>query len=204
MRRSLSPRGGRDRGFTLIELALVVTLMGILVSLAVWRMDAYLVGNRVNAAARELIVRLRSAGAIAARANVPIEVAFVNEGADGCVPRYEIRDGAGQLYDRICIADAYPGVGLTAGILAGTPMGCTDDLAPPLPVCSLCDDDAVVTFFTTGEVETSGANVEGDSIVFAAAADPATSRMVAVGVRNVNGRVRVYRPETNDAGWTCP
>jgi prepilin-type N-terminal cleavage/methylation domain-containing protein len=185
-----------DRGFTLLELMTALLVAGVLLGVATWSMQGFIVGNRVNAAARELAARARSAAAIAARANTPVELRFVASGEAGCLPRYEIRAGATN-YDTVCIATEYPGVELRTG---GPDVSCADE--PALPNCSLCAGTKTVTFYPSGEVTTSEATGSGDSIVFGVRGDNSDARTLAVGIRNVSGFTRFYR--RTGTAWECP
>lgn len=185
-----------DRGFTLLELVTALAVAGVLLGVAVWSMQGFIVGNRVNAAGRELAARVRSATTIAARANTPVELRFVASGGSGCMPRYEIRT-AGASYDTVCIATEYPGVELRTG---GPEVACDGEVG--LPTCSLCAGTKTITFYPSGEVTTSEATGPGESIVFAVRGDSSGARTLAVGIRNVSGFTRFYRP--SGSGWVCP
>lgn len=208
----IAPRGGASlrrtkfgsiaaRGFTLIEIMLVLTLVGIILGVTTWTMGSLLSGSRVQKAARELAVRQGQASAIAARTNQAVTMTFVNSGA-GCVPSYEIRTSDGTVYDSVCISREFPGVELSAGTVTSNVQCAGESTA--LPNCSLCTGTKILTFYPSGEVQTSGTNAAGDSMVFSSKSEKSASRMLAVGIRNLNGRTRIYKPNANGSGWVCP
>ena len=187
------------RGFTIIEIMLVLTLVGLILGITTWTMGSLLSGSRVQKAARELAMRVGQASAIAARTNQAVTMTFVNSGA-GCVPFYEIRTSNGTVYDTVCIPLEYPGVELSAGTVTSN-IQCTGE-STPLPNCSLCSGTKILTIYPSGEVQTSGTT--GDSLVFSSKSEKAGSRTLAVGIRNLNGRTRIYRPNAAGSGWVCP
>lgn len=194
-RRSGCPE--RDHGFTLLELMVTLAVAGLLIGVSVWSMQHFIVGNRVGAAAREFMARVRSASAIAARINTPVELRFVPTGA-GCVPRYELRTATAN-YDTVCIATEYPGVEVAEAVgelKCGTETG--------IESCSLCAASSTITFFPSGEVTTSGADTDGDSVVFRVRGEDTEARTVGVGIRNVSGLARAYRPNAAGSAWECP
>ncbi|HEY0839919.1 MAG TPA: prepilin-type N-terminal cleavage/methylation domain-containing protein [Vulgatibacter sp.] len=192
---------GPARGFTLIEAMLVLTLVGLILGITTWTMGSLLAGNRVQAVARGLAMRIGQASSIAARTNQAVTMTFVNSGA-GCVPFYEIRTSDGTVYDSVCISREYPGVELSAGTVTSD-VQCAGESAS-LPNCSLCSGTKIVTFYPSGEVQTSGVNAAGDSLVVSTKSEKAGSRTLAVGLRNLNGRTRIYKPNANGSGWVCP
>lgn len=64
----------RKRGYTFIELAMVIAIVGILTSLAYWRMGPGLLQARVNRAAWTLAADLQYAQLMAARQRRPVVV----------------------------------------------------------------------------------------------------------------------------------
>lgn len=206
MRRPNSRSRRRDRlhGFTLLELLVTLAVAGLLVTTAVWSARYYLVGLRVSAAARELVSRSRNAAAIAARTNRPVELRFVESDGPGCTPRYEFRTvGTGATtFERICLASEYPGVRLSAGAMSETGVRCNGE--PDLGNCTLCEGTRTVTFYPSGEVATSGVDADGDSVVFSVRGDTSSARTLAVGIRNISGKIRVYRPNASASAWECP
>ena len=205
--RTANVRRGRDApsasGFTLIELMVTLAVAATLLGIAGWAMRDFIVANRVNGAAREFLMNTRKAAALAARTNQQIEVAFTVTGSDGCVPRYEIQTvGGGTIYDSVCIATEYPGVALSGGSVAAA-VKCADETGE-VPNCSLCSVNRTLTFYPSGEVDTSGASATGDSVIFTVGDAPSPSNTIAVGIRNVNARTRIYRPVATGGGWECP
>ncbi len=201
----MSPRPAdackRARGFTLIELVVTLAVAGLLLGIASWSMQGFLVSNRVQAAARDLTARVRNAATIAARANRPVELRFVSSG-EGCIPRYEIRTtGTGAAnYETVCIGAEYPGVAVAAGAMAGKAVKCGSET--DLPNCSLCTGVKTIVFDPSGEATTTG--TAGDSILFSVRGETSPARTLAVGIRNTSGRARVYRPNAAGDGWECP
>lgn len=190
-----------ERGFTIIEIMLVLTLVGFILGITTWTMGSLLSGNRVQAAARELVGRIGKASAIAARTNQAVTMKFVSSGS-GCVPSYEIRTSDGTVYDTVCVSREYPGVELSAGMVTAA-VKCAGE-STPLPNCSLCTGDHEITFYPSGEVQTSGVDPAGDTLVFSSKSEKAASRTLAAGIRNLNGRTRLYRPNGAGSGWVCP
>ncbi len=183
------------RGFTILELMTTLAVLAVLLGVAVWSMQTFIVGNRVSAAARELLARTRAAATIAARTNTPARLVFVTTGS-GCLPRYELRTAAA-TYETVCLATEYPGVELRTG---GAEVKCGTETG--LPNCSLCAAGGTITYYPSGEVTTSVAGGAGDSIVFGVRGDSSAARTVAVGIRNVSGFSRFYRP--SGSAWECP
>jgi prepilin-type N-terminal cleavage/methylation domain-containing protein len=201
------------RGFTLLELMLVVLVSSLLLGTAVWSMGDALPGYRTNAAAQRFVIDTRNALAVAARANQPVHLVKV-AGDGGCADGYRIVLGAdpdepARVLDTVCMAREYPGVGLeAAGITAG--VLCADDLpATSLAVCSFCEAGARLTFYPTGEVVAvsagGGVQAGGHSAVFVPKhGGERTATALAVGVRSGTGRARVYRYEPTAASkWVC-
>ncbi|AKU91713.1 pilus assembly FimT family protein [Vulgatibacter incomptus] len=182
----------RDHGFTLIELALVITIVGILLGVSTWAIQSTLPGYRAAGAAARFRGAVRSASAIAARTNRPVRLTVVTGGSGACASSYSIADvgAAGRVFDTACFE---------TGILLGPnaiALGCQGEAA--LPACSLCAGGAI-TFLPSGEVQTSA--LTGDSLVFVPREGP-TRNIRAVGVRSGLGMTRTYRREGN--GWVCP
>lgn len=196
--------GLERRGFTLVELMITLAVAGLLLGISVWSMQHFIVGSRVGAAAREFMARARSAQTIAARANRPVELRFVQNGDTGCLPRYEIRTtGTGAAtYDTVCLATEYPGVQLSSGAMGTTAVKCGTEAE--IQSCTLCTGTKTITFFPSGAVTTSGVDADGDSVVFSVRGDTSPGRTLAVGLRNVTGRARVYRPNASASEWECP
>ncbi len=82
------PRG-RSRGYTFVELAIVIAIVGILTSLALWRMGPGLLQARVNRAAWTLAADLQYAQLMAARQRRPVVVIVLP-----ALKSYTIRDQA--------------------------------------------------------------------------------------------------------------
>lgn len=194
--------GRVSRGFTLVELLTVLAIAIILIGTATWQVQRAIVAQRAGAAARRFAMDTRSASAVAARRNAPVQLTVDPVGDASCGPNYRItaltpNGGAPVELERICLAAEYPGVAL--GSTFTTAVSCASDVGAALPNCSLCTAAKTITFYPSGEVTTPGAN--GDSIVFAPQ-DGSKSSTWAVGVRNFSGRTRVYLP--SGGGWSCP
>ncbi|AKU90307.1 hypothetical protein AKJ08_0694 [Vulgatibacter incomptus] len=181
-------------------------LVGILVGLTVWQMQSFIVGGRIRAAAQELQARFGQAGAIAARINRAVDVIFTNSGS-GCLPRYDVQStdpetGDVTTYDSVCFATEYRGVQLSGGTVIAPPK-CPTDPAP-VPNCSLCTGQRIISFYPSGEVRTSDFDPAGDSLVVSGRDDPSPSRTYAVRIANLTGRTKVYRAKGDGSGWECP
>jgi type IV fimbrial biogenesis protein FimT len=70
-----------DRGFTLIELMVAITLIGILLGLGIPAMREFTRNNSVNAAQNDLVLALNVARSEALRRNRPVSVCASNDGA---------------------------------------------------------------------------------------------------------------------------
>lgn len=77
------------RGYTLIELSIVIAIVGILLSLAYWRMGPGILQARVNSAAWTLAADLQYAQLMAARQRRPVVVIV-----SPALKSYAIRDRA--------------------------------------------------------------------------------------------------------------
>ena len=122
----MTGRASRDKGYTLVELMIVVAIGGMLVGLAAWRFDATLPRWRTDALAREIALDLRSGLAIAARTNAPVTFAVDLEATATCPgASYRLLGADGTLYDTVCLANEYPGVLVSAaGADAKGQLGC--------------------------------------------------------------------------------
>lgn len=78
-----------SRGYTLVELAVVIAVMGILMSVAYWRMGPGLMQARVNRAAWTVAADLQYAQLVAARQRRPVVVIVTP-----AIQSYTIRDQA--------------------------------------------------------------------------------------------------------------
>lgn len=80
---------GAARGYTLIELSFVIAIVGILVTLAYWRLGPGILQARVNRAAWTLAADLQYAQLMAARQRRPVVVIV-----SSALKSYTIRDRA--------------------------------------------------------------------------------------------------------------
>jgi prepilin-type N-terminal cleavage/methylation domain-containing protein len=81
--------GSSSRGYTLVELAIAIAIVGVLTSLAYWRMGPGILQARVNRAAWTLAADLQYAQLMAARQRRPVVVIV-----SSAVRSYTIRDRA--------------------------------------------------------------------------------------------------------------
>lgn len=195
----IAPHGSmRDaRGFTLIEVIVVVALVAILAGLGSWQMQKQLLRYRPNAAAGRLVLDVRKAGTIASRTNRPVTLT-VNP--DGCSPGYMIT-GSSETYERVCFAADYKGVVFSDS--SEVDLSCDQEKSlnyPEIPVCSLCTGTHVIRFLPNGEVITPS----GDDVSLVLHPDGESASFDrAVGIRNVTGKARAYKRDRAGSGWEC-
>lgn len=189
----------------MVTLAIAAILGGI----AAWQISAALPGYRVGHAARTFLADVRLAASIAARTNEPVHL-VVDPDSD-CGPSWRLLAGASPdaprlVIDRFCADGEAKGIAFAnAGVATG--VKCASDLGAALPNCSLCEKDARLTFYPTGETVAvrGGVEIDGHSIVLTPARDPSVRDTMAVGVRGGTGESRLYRPNAKAAtGWDCP
>ena len=205
------------RGFTLVEVMVTLAVAAILLGVSVWQVSATLPGYRANAAARWVLMKSRQAAAIAARVNRPVQLRVDTTGAAACNPSITIQDepptgGTVTVYDRLCLNVEYPGVAIgTGGVTEGVTCPVEEEAgASELPNCSLCAGAPdptnltnIVRFLPSGETAVGTATPAGATIAFTSAASPSARDTVAVGIRNLSGRSRVYRPNAAGTAWEC-
>ena len=75
-----------QRGFTLIEVLVGITLMVVLLGLGVPPLATFLQNNRISSAASSYLAGLQSARAEAIRLNVPVEFVLTNATGVGAAP----------------------------------------------------------------------------------------------------------------------
>jgi hypothetical protein len=190
----------------MVTLAVAAILGGI----AVWQISATLPGYRVGNAARRFLADVRLASSIAARTNEPVHI-VVDPAASGCGPSWRILVGASPdaprtVVDRVCLDAEAPGVAMANGGVTAA-VKCAGELGNALPNCSLCQKDARLTFYPTGQTEAVAgeAALDGHSIVFSPGRTPSARDTLAVGVRAGTGEAHLYRPDAGAAsGWSCP
>ncbi len=154
-----------QKGFTLVEVMVVVALIGILTAIAVPAVLTWLPNMRLKAAARDLYSNMQKTRMNAIRANQPWTIVF--EPANG---RYLIRAGDGTIRQTVTFADYRSGVGFGHGSITGNNSATTRPGAFPADGVSYDSPDNVVTFNGRG-TGTAGyvylENVNQDATVYA-------------------------------------
>lgn len=185
-----------SRGFTLVEVMVVVAVVAILAGLGTWQMQRQLPRYRANAAAGKLVLDIRKAISIAARTNRPVTLT-VNP--SGCAPGYVLAT-SDAVYERVCLEADYKGVEFRGGIAENISCAQESGLSyPPITACSLCTDGASIRFLPNGEVLTNSG--QDESVVFGPKND-SRAFDAAVGIRNGTGKARTYKRV--GGGWDCP
>jgi len=185
------------RGFTLIEVMVVVALLAILAGLGTWQMQKQLLRYRANTAAGRLVLDVRKASTIALRTNRPVTLTVNPE---GCSPGYVIAS-SNDTYERVCFDVEYKGVVFSDS--SEVNLSCDQEEGlnyPEIPVCSLCTGTHAIRFLPNGEVITPSAADE--SLVLHPVGESASFDR-AVGIRNVTGKARAYKPDHAGSGWEC-
>lgn len=196
-----------ESGFTLVELMVAVSIALILLGVAGWSGQKALVAYRVSGAANEFVFFVRKAAAIAARTNSRVAVVVDNNGPADCNPSYRIETipvsgGTAVQYDRVCVNADFPGVALASGGMTAA-VTCPEEAAASLPDltnCSMCTGKTSIFVFPTGAVATPAE--AGETLVFAPKHEADSKQVLAVGIRNISGKTRIYRP--NGDAWECP
>jgi prepilin-type N-terminal cleavage/methylation domain-containing protein len=93
-------RGSRSRGFTLVELVIVILLVGIMTGIAVTRLDYLVPKYRLRAGAREVAAVLKQgrARAVASGKDVWFEV-DLSRGAYGLLVPFPVLDDQGKVVE---------------------------------------------------------------------------------------------------------
>lgn len=102
---------GRKKGFTIVELSIVIAIMGTLAAIAIPGYNAWLPTSRVNAAARELFTEMQFARMKAISENNNYVITFDTANNSYSIYDDENNDGdgqAGEWVKTINIQDNYP------------------------------------------------------------------------------------------------
>jgi Tfp pilus assembly protein FimT len=181
----------RDGGFSTLELALVIAVIGLLISTSVPIFNNMIPGLRADSALQTVTSQLRQArfNAVDQRRNFLVTFNGTNE---ILVQRQEINLTTGAVTGTTQIADTFLPAGVTYIVMSGVP-DTPDGLTNSGPVsgfgCTSNTTPCTLTFQSDGEV-LSGTTVTGGTISFGIAGTPTTQR--AVTIMGATGRIRGY------------
>ncbi|MFZ7111338.1 MAG: pilus assembly FimT family protein [Desulfatiglandales bacterium] len=135
---------GNKKGFTLIEMVVVIGVMAILGAVAVPSFLAWLPDSRLKAAARDLYSNMQKAKMDAIRSNSNYRLVF-DQGAG----RYQLQDNGGAVKKIVTLADYHNGVDYGFGHATGNAtVG-----GGPLPGSPITYVDSDATFNSRGTGE---------------------------------------------------
>lgn len=129
LRRQRAPARRHARGFTLIELMIVVTLMAVMLGLAAPSFRDFVAGQRVKTAAGEYASALVQARSEAIKRNANVTVTPATLSSDGWSQGWTVAVAAVTLVTQ----DAYTGVSFAGPAVAITYLG-TGRLSPAVPI----------------------------------------------------------------------
>lgn len=141
---------GRIGGFTLLEVAVVLALIGLLASWAAWNLSERLSHDRLNQAARQLASDLRAARHWAVASHQRTHLRFISE-ESYLLEREDPRLGWTPMDSAIPLAERYPGVRLADG---GEPYFHPKGLVVPTATFILQsgEEERTITVSMTGRV----------------------------------------------------